>query len=262
MQWTLGLWTAIFVLGIGIYYYRYLVERPAAPVTASLEQFRQAGDVLLTQLAELRTAVKERNVQAAKRAAERTVNLIEGKIGTGYGDLDKSGTVEDPGNGIGLLTYLRAVTSADLEPGAASVAKETEGWLTAIRDAAGAVLAAADLGAVEATVEKATTVAERASREGITALVAAAPPVVIVIMDDFLFKPKRMTVAQGTTVVWVNQEAETHTVTADNKKFDSGDVEPGVTFGVTFKERGTIPYYCNYHGGRGGVDMAGMVVVE
>ena len=262
MQWTLGLWTLIFVLGIGIYYYRYLVARPVTGVTASLERFRDAGGILLKEMTELRTAVKERSVPAARRAAERTVNLIEGKRGPRYGDLDKNGTVEDPAEGFGLLTYLRAVTSAALEPQAAALAKDVVGWLTTIREDAGAVLAAPDLGSAETRVEKAVTLAERVSRDGITALVAAAPPMVIVVIDDYLFKPERLTVPRGTTVVWINQENESHTVTADDKKFDSGDMAPGGAFAISIKEGGTVPYYCDYHGGRGGVDMAGVLVVE
>jgi plastocyanin len=81
-------------------------------------------------------------------------------------------------------------------------------------------------------------------------------------MDDFVFKPKQATVQKGTAVVWINQEHETHTATADDKKFDSGDLSAGGIFVLTVAEAGTIPYYCDYHGGRGGVDMAGTVVVE
>jgi len=262
MRWTLWLWTVIFVLGIGIYYYRYLLPKPVTTFTASLERFRQAGGDLVSQAGELRAAAERRDVQAARRAAERLVNLIEGKTGTPYGDLDKSGSVEDPGDGIGLLNYLRALTNAAPEAPVASLAETVGGWLKTIRTDALAVIAAADPGAVGGKVENVVTLAGRAEREGIPRLVADAPPMIIIVMDEFVFTPKQVTVRKGTAVVWINQEGETHTVTADDKKFDSGDLSAGGIFAFTVAEAGTIPYYCDYHGGRGGVDMAGALVVE
>ena len=262
MWWTLGLWTVIFVLGIGIYYYRYLVPKPVTTVTASLERFRQAGGDLVNQAGELRTAAERRDMQAARRAAERLVNLIEGKTGTTYGDLDKSGSAEDPGDGIGLLNYLRALTNAAPEGPVASLAETVGGWLKTIRTDALAVIAAADPGAVGGKVENVVTLAERAEREGIAKLMADAPPMIIIVMDTFVFTPKQVTLRKGTAVVWINHEHETHTVTADDKKFDSGDLSVGGIFAFTVTEAGRIPYYCDYHGGRGGVDMAGVLIVE
>jgi len=262
MRWTLWLWTVIFVLGIGIYYYRYLLPKPVTTFTASLDRLRQAGGDLVSQAGELRLAAERRDVQAARRAAERLVNLIEGKTGTPYGDLDKSGSVEDPGDGIGLLNYLRALTKAAPEAPVASLAETVGGWLKTIRTDALAVIAAADPGAVGGKVENVVTLAGRVEREGIPKLVADAPPMIIIVMDEFVFTPKQVTVRKGTAVVWINQEGETHTVTADDKKFDSGDLSAGGIFAFTLAEAGTIPYYCDYHGGRGGVDMAGALVVE
>jgi plastocyanin/uncharacterized membrane protein YozB (DUF420 family) len=262
MRWTLMLWTVIFVLGIGIYYYRYVLSTPVTTFTASLERFRQAGGDLVTQAGELRAAAERRDVQGARRAAERLVNLIEGKMGTLYGDLDKSGSVEDPGDGIGLLNYLRVLTSVSPEGPGTSLAETVGGWLKTIRDDALAVVAAPDPDALGGKIESIVTLAGRAEREGIARLAADAPPIVIVVMDDFVFKPKQATIQKGTAVVWINQEHETHTATADDKKFDSGDLSAGGIFVLTVAEAGTIPYYCDYHGGRGGVDMAGTVVVE
>ncbi|MGH7382719.1 MAG: DUF420 domain-containing protein [Candidatus Methylomirabilales bacterium] len=262
MRWTLWLWTVIFVLGIGIYYYRYLLPKPVTTFTASLERFRQAGGDLVSQAGELRRAAERRDVQAVRRAAERLVNLIEGKTGTPYGDLDKSGSVEDPGDGIGLLNYLRALTKAAPEGPVAPLAETVGGWLKTIRTDALAVIAAADPGAVGGKIENVVMLAGRAEREGIPRLTADAPPMVIIVMDEFVFTRKQVTVRKGTAVVWINQERETHTVIADDRKFDSGDLPAGGIFAFTVTEAGTIPYYCDYHGGRGGVDMAGALVVE
>ena len=75
MWWTLGLWTVVFVLGIGIYSYRYLLAKPVTAVSASLERFRQAGGDLMTQAGELRRAAEHRDLQAARRAACSRVRL-------------------------------------------------------------------------------------------------------------------------------------------------------------------------------------------
>lgn len=262
MRSTLALWTAVFILGIGIHYYRYLGPKPSAAVTASLRQFRHAGEDLVIQAGELSTALQRGEMQAARRAAERLVNLIEGRSGDHYGDLDQDESVDDPGDGTGLLNYLRAVTSAAREAPISALAEKVRGWLTTIRDDALAVITAADLNSVEAAVGEVVTLAGRAEREGIANLVAAAPVLVIVVIDEIVFTPHKATIQKGTTVVWINQEGETHTVTADDGKFDSGDLDRGATFAFTFNGAGTFPYYCTFHGDRGGVDMAGTVIVE
>ena len=43
---------------------------------------------------------------------------------------------------------------------------------------------------------------------------------------------------------------------------NSKDVKAGQQFSFTFTQSGTFPYYCEYHGDKGGVDMAGTVVVR
>jgi len=262
MRATLGLWTIIFVLGIGVYYYRYLVARPVTAATASLLELREAGEDLGVLVGELRGAVKRGDAQSAKRAAEKLVNLVEGKTGVHFGDLDKNGSVEDAGDGIGLLNYLRAVKSAAQDGGISAQAETAERQLTTIRDNALAVIDAKDLSAAGATIEEMVSLAEHAQREGVAKIVAGAPPVVIVVMDDYAFNPPRVTIQKGTTVVWINQESEVHTVRADDEKFDSGDLERGAVFSAAFTEAGTFPYYCIYHGDQGGVDMAGAVIVK
>jgi plastocyanin len=49
-------------------------------------------------------------------------------------------------------------------------------------------------------------------------------------------------------------EVTVHTVTADDGSFDSGDLQPGATFGVTFNTAGPHPYHCKYHS-----EMTGIV---
>ena len=57
------------------------------------------------------------------------------------------------------------------------------------------------------------------------------------------------------SILWVNNDAElVHTVTANDGSFDSGDVQRGRTFGLTFNIIGPHQYHCKYH-----KEMTGMV---
>jgi plastocyanin len=84
---------------------------------------------------------------------------------------------------------------------------------------------------------------------------------VTVMIKDGSFLEKDITVKAGTTVTWIMDASFTHTVTADDGSFDSGNLTDGQTFSYTFNEVGDFPYYCTFHGGPGGVDMAGSVTV-
>ena len=65
----------------------------------------------------------------------------------------------------------------------------------------------------------------------------------------------------GGTVLWVNTSRLAHTVTADDQSWDSGYVDVGETFSMTFDTPGTYSYYCVPHGGLG-TGMAASVIVE
>jgi hypothetical protein len=82
----------------------------------------------------------------------------------------------------------------------------------------------------------------------------------VAIVDD-AFRPTPVTVVVGTTIVWTNEGQNPHTVTANDRAFDSGTLEPGRTFSVTFDEIGQVPYYCQIHG-EPGSGMTGLVVVQ
>jgi len=68
-----------------------------------------------------------------------------------------------------------------------------------------------------------------------------------VAMQNMSFSITSLTVKGGTTVTWVNNDYTTHTVTADDKSFDSGDIASGKSFTKTFSTVGTFPYHCIYH---------------
>ncbi len=81
----------------------------------------------------------------------------------------------------------------------------------------------------------------------------------IVRMKDVAFVPQSRTVKIGTEVTWTNNDAVTHTVTADNDAFDSGNVEGTKEFSFRFTQAGEYPYHCEIHGKD---RMSGTVVVE
>lgn len=61
------------------------------------------------------------------------------------------------------------------------------------------------------------------------------------------FSTTSLTVKAGTVVTWTNNEYMTHTVTADDNSFTSGDMNYGDTYSHTFTDKGTYPYHCKYH---------------
>jgi amicyanin len=86
---------------------------------------------------------------------------------------------------------------------------------------------------------------------------AAANPVVTVGMDHNTFIPGEITVAPGTTVTWVNNEAMPHTVVDQNKGFRSKMLAKEATFSFTFTTAGDYDYLCSIH-----PNMKGKVVVK
>jgi plastocyanin len=81
--------------------------------------------------------------------------------------------------------------------------------------------------------------------------------VVKVAIRDFFFDPALLSVAPGTTVVWVNEGAHPHTVTAFDGSFDSGVLMPGDAFALTFDGSGPVWYFCEIH-----PSMTGSVTVS
>ena len=84
-----------------------------------------------------------------------------------------------------------------------------------------------------------------------------------VVVEDHAFHPEELTVAEGTTVTWVNEDDLGHTVTHG----EGGAPEPehlfdealsaGQTVTYTFDEAGSYPVTCKVH-----KDMQMTVIVE
>jgi plastocyanin len=335
---------------------------------------RQESDKVLEHAQFLQDAVDESNIANVLFHAEHLVNMIEGKDGEHFGDLNGNGKIDNPGDGFGLLEngeqagYVKGLQDAALQAAAAPDATEaiqlhashvqiagdnTRGRLIQIRDLAlqvskvrraadardnvqrivalshqlidgvdlngdeliapvpgeGGVLTAYQHAQLMAGIElapattraaavaptlaptsvplavptsaatvaptAAVVVAPTAAPTAAPTVAAAAPTVaptttaaalvapsrVELAISDDAFAPKTVTVAVGATVVWSRSGTHPHTVTADDNSYDSGTLRAGQTFEHTFTAPGTFPYYCDFHGGPGGVGMSGTVTV-
>jgi len=80
-------------------------------------------------------------------------------------------------------------------------------------------------------------------------------------MQNFSFQPMTITISAGDTVTWHNLDTATHTVTANDGSFDSGNVGGGGSFPHGFTQPGTYEYYCKIHGSPGS-GMHGTVIVQ
>ena len=68
-----------------------------------------------------------------------------------------------------------------------------------------------------------------------------------IVISNFSFSPSTLHVAPGTTITITNHDGVTHTVTAGDKSFDSGQIAGGATATVTIKSPGTYAYHCDIH---------------
>jgi plastocyanin len=90
---------------------------------------------------------------------------------------------------------------------------------------------------------------------------AAAPKQAEVAVQFSAYGPSQLDVLPGTSVVWSNVSQRTHTVTADDETFDSGHLDPGARFRVTFARPGTYTYHCTIHSSiRGEIDVRRVIL--
>jgi len=109
--------------------------------------------------------------------------------------------------------------------------------------------------AATATKAPAATMTKAPQATGATAAATSAPTSTSgagaksasVTIKDFEFTPATVTIAIGGTVTWTNDGPATHTATADDGSFDSGNLSQGKTFSHTFQTAGTFAYHCTIH---------------
>jgi plastocyanin len=80
-----------------------------------------------------------------------------------------------------------------------------------------------------------------------------------VVIDNFAFQPRQLTVAAGTRVTFVNRDDVPHTATstARPRAFDSGTLDTDGRFTHVFTTPGTYEYFCALH-----PRMTGTIVVK
>ena|SRR5882724_2518575 len=71
--------------------------------------------------------------------------------------------------------------------------------------------------------------------------------VVHTTMRNLAFTTLNLQVPAGTTVEWKNEDEVTHTVTANDKSFDSGSMDGGAVWRHTFAQPGSYAYFCTLH---------------
>ena len=79
---------------------------------------------------------------------------------------------------------------------------------------------------------------------------------------DSCYVPSMIAISAGNSVTWINDDVAFHSVTSGfynvpTGLFDSGFIDPGDIFEVTFDESGTYDYFCTLHPW-----MKGIVVVD
>lgn len=93
------------------------------------------------------------------------------------------------------------------------------------------------------------------------ALLATAPvragTTHLVEIEDFAFAPATLTITAGDTVTWTNLDAIAHTATSTSGAFDSGLLDQGESWSMTFTTPGTYDYLCTPH-----PSMTGRIVVQ
>ena len=83
---------------------------------------------------------------------------------------------------------------------------------------------------------------------------ATAPQVTVA---QATFGPVTLTIRAGTTVTWVNNDGDLHTVTSTQGLFASPGLDSGDTFAYRFTAPGTYPYFCALH-----PHMKGTILVQ
>lgn len=139
-----------------------------------------------------------------------------------------------------------STTFTDLAPGS---------WDVEVSVPAGMELAAGQQARISATVTAGQTADASFSLE------PTGEVVEVTLTANQTFSPAEISISPGTTVRWVNESQESHTVTPDgHDEWSSASLtQEGQTFTHTFDEAGDFDYYCEPHLALG---MTGRVVVQ
>jgi plastocyanin len=95
------------------------------------------------------------------------------------------------------------------------------------------------------------------STSGASGASGAGGDTVVVDMKQLAYEPARIEVKRGTIVLFTNNAPLPHTVSADDKSFDSGIIDIGKRWAHAFAVAGSYPFHCTPH-----PFMKGLVVVK
>ena len=76
---------------------------------------------------------------------------------------------------------------------------------------------------------------------------APSPKSHIVVIRQMQFIPAQLSVDDGDTIEWKNEDIYSHTVTANDGSFDSGLIAPGQSWKTTVTRTGSVGYHCRPH---------------
>ena len=68
-----------------------------------------------------------------------------------------------------------------------------------------------------------------------------------ITIKNFQFSPNPIVVKAGTAVTVTNDDDTVHTLTGDDKGFDTGDLEGGANATITIASPGKYAYHCEIH---------------
>ena len=101
----------------------------------------------------------------------------------------------------------------------------------------------------------------RASAERPANSTSTPRKVVTIGIREFKFEPATVTVHEGDTVEWKNNDIVPHTATADEGSqkpaFDSGFIRKGAAWRFVARKKGTYNYICTLH-----PNMKGQLIVQ
>jgi len=66
-------------------------------------------------------------------------------------------------------------------------------------------------------------------------------------IKNFMFSPNPIKAKAGAEITVTNDDGTTHTLTAVDKSFDTGNLDGGASKTITVASPGTYKYFCNIH---------------
>ncbi len=66
-------------------------------------------------------------------------------------------------------------------------------------------------------------------------------------IKNLKFSPSKVEISIGDTITWTNHDIAPHTATANDKSWDTGKLNRGISKTITVTEEFSLNYYCRFH---------------